>query len=139
MARIEAEVQKIVGAPFNPGSPKQLGDIMFGQMGLPGAKKTASGAWSTSARVLEDLAEEGHELPARILEWRQLAKLKSTYTDALPTFVDPGPTACTPPTRWRRRRPGASPRPTPICRTFPCATRRGARSAAPSSPRPAAS
>ncbi|MGD0562048.1 MAG: DNA polymerase I [Roseiarcus sp.] len=89
MARIEAEVQKIVGAPFNPGSPKQLGDILFGQMGLPGAKKTASGAWSTSARVLEDLAEEGHELPARILEWRQLAKLKSTYTDALPGFVDP--------------------------------------------------
>ena len=89
MARIEAEVQKLVGAPFNLSSPKQLGDILFGQMGLPGAKKTASGAWSTSARVLEDLAEEGHELPARILEWRQLAKLKSTYTDALPSFVDP--------------------------------------------------
>jgi DNA polymerase-1 len=89
MARIEAEVQKLVGAPFNLSSPKQLGDILFGQMGLPGAKKTATGAWSTSARVLEDLAEEGHQLPARILDWRQLAKLKSTYTDALPTFVDP--------------------------------------------------
>ena len=89
MARIEADVQRIVGAPFNPGSPKQLGDILFGQMGLPGAKKTATGAWSTSARALEDLAEEGHELPARILDWRQLAKLKSTYTDALPSFVDP--------------------------------------------------
>ncbi|HYA72376.1 MAG TPA: DNA polymerase I [Roseiarcus sp.] len=89
MARIEAEVQRLVGAPFNLSSPKQLGDILFGQMGLPGARKTASGAWSTSARVLEDLAEEGHELPARILEWRQLAKLKSTYTDALPGFVDP--------------------------------------------------
>ncbi len=89
MARIEAEVQRLVGAPFNLSSPKQLGDILFGQMGLAGAKKTASGAWSTSARVLEDLAEEGHELPARILEWRQLAKLKSTYTDALPSFVDP--------------------------------------------------
>ena len=89
MARIEAEVQKLVGAPFNLSSPKQLGDILFGQMGLPGGKKTATGAWSTSAGVLEDLAEKGHELPARILDWRQLAKLKSTYTDALPTFVDP--------------------------------------------------
>jgi len=89
MARIEAEVQKLVGAPFNLSSPKQLGDILFGQMGLPGGKKTATGAWSTSAGVLEDLAEQGHELPARILDWRQLAKLKSTYTDALPTFVDP--------------------------------------------------
>ena len=89
MARIEAEVQKLVGAPFNLSSPKQLGDILFGQMGLPGGKKTATGAWSTSASVLEDLAEEGHELPARILDWRQLAKLKSTYTDALPSFVDP--------------------------------------------------
>jgi DNA polymerase-1 len=89
MTRIEAEVQKLVGAPFNLSSPKQLGDILFGQMGLPGAKKTATGAWSTSARILEDLAEEGHELPARILDWRQLAKLKSTYADALPSFVDP--------------------------------------------------
>ncbi len=88
MARIEADIQRLVGAPFNPGSAKQLGDILFGQMGLPGAKKTATGAWSTSARVLEDLAEEGHELPARILDWRQLAKLKSTYADALPSFVD---------------------------------------------------
>ncbi len=89
MARIEADIQKLVGAPFNPSSPKQLGDILFGQMGLPGGKKTATGAWSTSARVLEDLAEEGHELPARILDWRQVAKLKSTYADALPSFVDP--------------------------------------------------
>jgi DNA polymerase-1 len=89
MARIEAEVQKLVGAPFNLSSPKQLGDILFGQMGLPGGKKTATGAWSTAAGVLEDLAEQGHELPARILDWRQLAKLKSTYADALPTFVDP--------------------------------------------------
>ena len=79
----------MVGAPFNLGSPKQLGDILFGQMGLPGGKKTATGAWSTSASVLEDLAEEGHKLPARILDWRQLSKLKSTYTDALPSYVNP--------------------------------------------------
>jgi DNA polymerase I len=89
MARLEAEVHSLVGAPFNLGSPKQLGDILFGQMGLPGGKKTATGAWSTSANVLDDLAAEGHLLPARILEWRQIAKLKSTYTDALPSFVNP--------------------------------------------------
>ncbi len=89
MARIEAEIYEMVGAPFNLGSPKQLGDILFGQMGLPGGKKTATGAWSTSASVLEDLAEEGHALPRRILDWRQLSKLKSTYTDALPSFVNP--------------------------------------------------
>ena len=58
-------------------------------MGLPGGKKTATGAWSTAASVLDDLAAEGHELPARMLDWRQLSKLKSTYTDALPGYVNP--------------------------------------------------
>ncbi len=89
MARLEDEISRIVGAPFNPGSPKQLGDILFGQMGLPGGKRTVTGAWSTTASVLEDLAAEGHQLPARILDWRQLSKLKSTYADALPGFVNP--------------------------------------------------
>ncbi len=89
MARLESEIHRLAGEPFNLGSPKQLGDILFGKMGLPGAKKTATGAWSTSASVLDDLAEEGHELPARILEWRQIAKLKSTYTDALQNYVNP--------------------------------------------------
>jgi len=89
MARLEAEIYELAGEKFNIGSPKQIGDILFGKMGLPGAKKTATGAWSTAAGVLDDLAEEGHELPQRILDWRQLSKLKSTYTDALPTYVNP--------------------------------------------------
>ncbi len=89
MARLEHEIHALAGETFNLGSPKQLGDILFGRMGLPGGKKTATGAWSTSASVLDDLAEQGHELPARILDWRQLQKLKSTYTDALPNYVNP--------------------------------------------------
>ncbi|MGH6856396.1 MAG: DNA polymerase I, partial [Methylocella sp.] len=89
MARLEAAIHELAGETFNLGSPKQLGDILYGKMGLPGAKKTATGAWSTAAGVLDDLAEQGNEFAARILDWRQLAKLKSTYTDALPSFVDP--------------------------------------------------
>jgi DNA polymerase I len=89
MARLEAQINTLAGESFNLGSPKQLGDILFGKMGLPGGTRTKTGAWSTSARALDDLAEQGHELPKRILEWRQLAKLKSTYTDALPGFVNP--------------------------------------------------
>ena len=88
MGRLEAEIYELAGESFNLGSPKQLGDILFGKMGLPGGKKTATGAWSTSASVLDDLAEQGHELPARILDWRQLQKLKSTYADALPNHVN---------------------------------------------------
>ncbi|TRL27784.1 DNA polymerase I [Methylosinus sporium] len=88
MARLEAEIHELAGESFNLGSPKQLGDILFGKMGLPGAKKTATGAWSTSASVLDELAESGNTFAARILDWRQLSKLKSTYTDALPTFVN---------------------------------------------------
>ncbi|WP_213739289.1 DNA polymerase I [Bradyrhizobium sp. dw_411] len=88
-ARVEAEIQEIAGEPVNVGSPKQLGDIIFGKMGLPGGSKTKTGAWSTSAQVLDELAEQGHEFPKKILEWRQVSKLKSTYTDALPTYVHP--------------------------------------------------
>lgn len=89
LARLEDEIHGLAGEKFTIGSPKQLGDILFGKMGLPGAKKTATGQWATGAGVLEELAEQGHELPARILDWRQLAKLKSTYTDSLPTYVNP--------------------------------------------------
>jgi DNA polymerase-1 len=88
-ARVEADIRKIAGQEVNPGSPKQLGDIMFGKMGLPGGAKTKTGAWSTSAQILDELAEAGHEFPAKILEWRQVTKLKSTYTDSLPEYVNP--------------------------------------------------
>ncbi len=88
MARLEAKIHEAAGERFNLGSPKQLGDILFGKMGLPGAKKTATGAWSTSASVLDELAEGGNAFAALILEWRQLSKLKSTYADALPAFVN---------------------------------------------------
>lgn len=88
-ARLEAEIQQIAGEPVNVGSPKQIGDILFGKMGITGGIKTKTGAWSTSAQILDDLAEQGHEFPKKILEWRQVSKLKSTYTDALPTYVHP--------------------------------------------------
>src|SRR5215475_4279517 len=86
---LEAEIQEIAGEPLNPGSPKQLGDILFGKFGLPGGTKTKTGQWSTGARVLDELAEQGHPLPQKILDWRQVTKLKSTYTDALPGYVNP--------------------------------------------------
>jgi DNA polymerase-1 len=89
MAGLEAEIFELAGESFNLGSPKQLGDILFGKMGFPGAKKTKTGAWATGAKFLEELAETGNELPRRILEWRQLSKLKSTYTDSLQTYVHP--------------------------------------------------
>jgi DNA polymerase-1 len=88
-ARVEAELQELAGEPINVGSPKQIGDILFGKMGIPGGTKTKTGAWSTSASILDDLAEQGHDFAKKILEWRQVSKLKSTYTDALPTYVNP--------------------------------------------------
>ncbi len=88
-ASLEDDIYRLAGGRFNIGSPKQLGDILFGQMSLPGGSKTKTGQWSTSAQVLEDLAAEGHELPRRIVDWRQLTKLKSTYTDALPGYINP--------------------------------------------------
>ncbi|MCC5975673.1 MAG: DNA polymerase I [Rubellimicrobium sp.] len=88
MAGLEAEIQEMAGRPFNVGSPKQLGEILFDEMGLPGGVKGKTGAYGTGADVLEDLATE-HALPGRVLDWRQLAKLKSTYTDALQDHINP--------------------------------------------------
>ena len=86
---LQAEIDKLAGEPVNAGSPKQIGDILFGKLGLEGGTKTKTGQWATGARLLEELAEQGHKLPQKILDWRQVSKLKSTYTDALPGFVNP--------------------------------------------------
>ena len=86
---LEEEIKELAGEPLNPGSPKQLGDILFGKMALPGGTKTKTGQWSTGARELEELAEQGHQLPRKILDWRQVSKLRSTYTEALPNHVNP--------------------------------------------------
>ena len=88
MAALEAEIHELAGESFNVGSPKQLGEILFDKLSLPGGKKGKTGAYATGADILEDLATE-HELPARVLDWRQLSKLKSTYTDALQEHIHP--------------------------------------------------
>ncbi len=87
--KIELEIHTLAGGPFNIGSPKQLGEILFGRMGLAGGRKTATGAWSTDSDALEELAAQGVDLAKRVLDWRQLAKLRSTYTEALPNFINP--------------------------------------------------
>ncbi|MHA3976113.1 DNA polymerase I [Halovulum sp. GXIMD14794] len=89
MAGLEAEIHELAGRSFNVGSPKQLGEILFDEMSLEGGKKGKTGAYATGADVLETLAAQGHDLPARVLDWRQLSKLKSTYTDALQEHIHP--------------------------------------------------
>ncbi len=89
LADLETEIHSLVGHEFNIGSPKQLGDVLFDELGLPGGKKGKTGAYGTGADVLEALVDHGHNLPARVLDWRQLAKLKSTYSDALMEQINP--------------------------------------------------
>ncbi len=89
MAALEAEIHELAGETFNVGSPKQLGEILFDKMSLAGGRRGKAGAYSTDAETLEDLAAQGHDLPARVLDWRQIAKLKSTYTDALQDHIHP--------------------------------------------------
>ncbi len=89
-ASLETEIHALAGREFNVGSPKQLGEILFDEMSIPGGKKTGkSGAWATGADILEDLAAQGHDLPVKVLDWRQVTKLKSTYTDALQNQINP--------------------------------------------------
>jgi DNA polymerase-1 len=89
MAELEIKAYELAGEEFNVGSPKQLGEILFDKMGLEGGKKGKTGAYTTSADVLDELAAQGHELPQKILEWRQMQKLKSTYADALVEQINP--------------------------------------------------
>jgi DNA polymerase I len=89
MVVMERECHQLAGFEFNVGSPKQLGEVLFDKMGLSGGRRMKTGAWGTDSSVLQGLADQGHELPARILEWRQLQKLKSTYADALVNEINP--------------------------------------------------
>ncbi|MDR3520653.1 MAG: DNA polymerase I [Acidocella sp.] len=89
MAEFETQIHKLAGQSFNVGSPKQLGDILFDVLKLPGGKKSKLGAWGTDSSVLETLAESGYEIAQAVTDWRQLAKLKSTYADALINQIDP--------------------------------------------------
>ena len=135
--RFEAEAYELAGSNFNLGSPKQLGEILFDRMELEGGTKTKTGAWSTGADVLEDLAAKGIPLARTIVDWRQLTKLMGTYTDALPAYINAA----------HRPRPHhlfaafgahrAALAPTiRTCRTSRSAPRTAARSAPPSSPPP---
>ena len=87
--RLERQIHALAGHPFTIGSPKQLGEVLFDEMGLTGGRRGKSGAYGTGADILESLAARGHDLPARVLDWRRLTKLKSTYTDALTDRIDP--------------------------------------------------
>ena len=86
---LEAEIHKLAGHPFNVGSPRQLGVVLFEEMGIEGGKKTKTGDWSTAADILEDLSAQKYEIVGKVLAWRQLSKLKSTYTDALQEQINP--------------------------------------------------
>ncbi|MBC9178998.1 DNA polymerase I [Pseudoroseomonas ludipueritiae] len=89
MVTLEQKIYELAGRAFNVGSPKQLGEILFDEMKLPGGKRGKAGAWGTDAAVLEDLSARGHELPKTVLHWRQLSKLKSTYVEGLAAQLDP--------------------------------------------------
>ncbi|MBT5185643.1 MAG: DNA polymerase I [Kordiimonadaceae bacterium] len=88
LAELETEIHDLAGHPFNIASPKQLGEVLFDEMEIPGGKKSKTGAYSTNVDVLDKLVADGHKLPEKVLEWRGLAKLKSTYTDALQNEIN---------------------------------------------------
>ena len=89
MAVMETAIHELAGHPFNLGSPKALGEVLFDEMKLPGGRRMATGAWGTDVNVLQGLADQGHDLPARVIDWRQLSKLRSTYTEALQEEINP--------------------------------------------------
>ena len=89
IAGLETEIHALAGQPFTIGSPKQLGDILFEKLGYKGGRRGKSGQYSTDVGILEGLAAQGAEMPGKVLEWRQLSKLKSTYTEALQAAINP--------------------------------------------------
>jgi DNA polymerase-1 len=89
MAAMEIDAHAMAGRVFGLGSPKQIGEVLFDELKLPGGKRTPSGTWGTDASMLQALADQGHALPGKLLEWRQLSKLKSTYADALVEEINP--------------------------------------------------
>ena len=88
LKKIEKEIFKLSGKEFNIGSPKQLGEIIYNDLKITKLKKTKKGSLATNAKILEDLASSGHKFPNLVLEWRQVSKLKSTYTDALQDHIN---------------------------------------------------
>ena len=135
IVQLEAQASEQAGRAFNLGSPKQIGDVLFGELGMAGGKKTKTGAWSTDVKVLDELAEQGHVLPRTILDWRMYSKLKSTYTDTLRDAISSRTDRVHTTFSLAATPTGASPPPTRTCRTSRCAPRKGGRSAPPSSPR----
>ena len=133
MAGLEAEIHELAGRSFNVGSPKQLGEILFDEMSLSGGKKGKTGAYATGVDVLQDLAAEGHDLPARVLDWRQLSKLKSTYTDALQDHINADTGRVHTSYSIAGANTGRWLRPIPTCRTSRCVRKRGGAFARPSS------
>ena len=132
---LEDEIYKLAGENFNIGSPKQLGDILFGKFGLPGGKKTKTGAWSTGADVLDELAAAGNDARRAAFSTGGSCRSSSrpTPTSCRPTSTA-RPAASTPSTRWPRPRPGGSPPTSRTSRTSRSAPRPGGASAPPSSP-----
>ena len=124
-AGLEAEINELAGEPLNPGSPKQLGDILFGKFGLPGGTKTKTGAWSTGARVLDELAEEGHALPQKILDWRQVASCSRPTPTRCRISSIRTPTASTPATRSRATTTGRLSSSDPNLQNIPVRTEEG--------------
>jgi DNA polymerase-1 len=129
MAKLEKDIHKLAGGEFNIGSPKQLGDFFFGSLKLPGGRKTKTGAWSTDADVLEELAAQGHDIAKKVLDWRQLSKLRGTYTEALPTYINPKTGRVHTSYAMASPAPAGWPRPIPICRTSRSAARKAGASA----------
>ena len=136
-AALEDEIQKLAGEPLNPGSPKQIGDILFGKLGLPGGTKTKTGQWSTGARTLEELAEQGTNCRARFSTGGRSPSCARPIPRRCRTTSIRRRSACTHRTRLPPPRPGGCRHRSRTSRTSRSAPRTAARSAAPSSPRPA--